>query len=408
MTKRIAPDTPAVYTPNPLHMGAFRDCPNEIIAQIIARAFSSGDLFTAVKHVSLVCKAFQWISNQRFTFDSYLDHELKGKATFIFESFVVYRRLFERKYQGVLASPQIFTRYPQFTHLDISDPRLGDQELAALIDGALAAGCQLQSLKLNNCMIKTLDLSRLKSLKELHLSGCVHLEGALDFTGLDQLQSLTLNNCGLLSGFIYLDKLKKLKKLEVKECLHLQGPLPLKDLSQLKILKWDRNFAALCAAGSLDLKGLTQLEILDLSNCLGMTEVLGLNELKLLKVFRMNGSNRPLEQLDLDGLDQLEHLDLNESTQLAALFRLNTLHRLKTLELTRCTRLPNELDLDGLDRLEYLVLTDCTQLTELRNLKKLQCLKEIDARGCERLAIDRSELSSAVLIWVDESSSDED
>ncbi len=409
MTKRIAPDTPAVYVPNPLNMGAFRDCPDEIIAQVVARVLSSGDLFTAVKHVSLVCKAFQWISNQHFTFNFYLDDELKEKKTFVFENFVVYRRLFEQKYRGVLASPEIFAKYPQFMHLDIVDPKMDDKALAALIDGALAAGCQVQSLKLNTRLITTLDLSRLKSLRELHLSDCKQMKAALDFTGLDQLESLTLIDCEKLSGLMHLNKLKNLKKLEVEGCFQLQGPLHLKDLSQLNILRWKGTMEGLLVAGCLDLKGFSQLEMLDLVGCDDMRELLGLNELKSLKVFRLNAYTGPLQQFDLDGLDQLEHLDLIDWNRLTALLRLSSLHRLKTLHLVGCSQLSEALDLDGLDQLEELILTDCTQLTRLHNMNKLLHLKEIDVRFCDKLIIAPSELPPGVHVQTeDPSSEDED
>ncbi len=407
MTKRVAPDTPlaAAYTPNPLYMGAFADCPNEIIAQIIARVFSSGNFFTAiVKNVSLVCKAFQWICNHRSTFDFYLDNELKEKTAFIFQDFVSYQTLFKRKYQGTLTQREIFARYPQLTCLEVSNQPMEDDVMAMLIHETVKAGCQLQSLKLKNCPITKLDLSELKSLKKLRLDNCSQLSENLDFTGLDQMQSLTVVECRRLSGFSPLNQLKHLKTLEVKMCDRLRGSLPVKDLTQLSTLRWGGN-----AGASLDLKGFSQLEILDLSNCDNIAELLGLNELKLLKVFRLNAYIGPLQQLDLDGLDQLEHLDLKDALRLKALLGLSSLSRLKKLELAGCKQLPEELDLEGLDQLEVLILTDCKQLTKLRNISKLLHLKEIDARSCDRLIIDPSELPPGVHVQIEEvSSEDED
>ena len=148
-------------------MGAFRDCPDEIIGQVIARVFSSEGFFTAVKNVSLVCKAFQWISNQYSTFSFFLNYELREKTTFIFQDFFSYSKLSEQRYKKMLTPLEVFTQYSQITALEIFHSDINDDALAKLIQEAVQAGCQLQSLKLEKCSITKLDLSELKSLTEL-------------------------------------------------------------------------------------------------------------------------------------------------------------------------------------------------------------------------------------------------
>ncbi len=408
MTKRIAPDTPAVYTPNPLNMGAFRDCPDEIIAQIIARMLSSEGFFTAVKNVSLVCKAFQWISNHPSTFGFFLDYELREKTTFIFRDFFSYSSLSEQRYKKTLTSLEVFTQYSQITDLEISGSNINDDALAKLIEEAVQAGCRVQSLKLENCSITKLDLSELKSLKELGLIKCEQLRENLDFTGLDQLQSLALVECHELSGLIHL--LKNLKELKVKECSGLQ-PLPLEDLTQLKILKWKWNGGWHTGpSGFLDLKKFSQLETLELCGLSRLAGLLNLHELKSLKVLELDSCPNLPEQLDLDGLDQLEHLALTDYDQLTGLLNLSAPHQLKTLKLIVCRGLPSQLDLRGLGQLEVLTLMDNAQLTTLLNLGVLQRLQKCDLRGCPRLVqgVDFSALPSTTEITWDIEDEDDD
>ncbi len=411
MTKRVAPDTPTVYTPNPLYMGAFADCPDEIIAQIIARMLSSEGFFTAVRNVSLVCKAFHWISNHPSTFGFFLNYELREKTTFIFRDFFSYSSLSEQRYKKTLTSLEVFTQYSQITHLEISGyDHINNDALAKLIREAVQAGCRVQSLKLEHCFsITKLDLSELKSLKELSLIDCP-LQGDLDLTGLNQLQSLTLIRCPQLTGLINLNTLSDLKKLEVSGCVGLQGPLSLEDLSQLKILTWCGGWHT-GPSGALDLKKLSQLDTLQLDSLQGLTGLLNLHELKSLKILELNNCENLPTQLDLDGLNQLEHLVLIGYDQLTGLFNLSARHQLKTLKLILCRGLPTQLDLHGLDRLETLNLEDSEQLTTLLNLGALRQLKKLDLRGCPELVrgVDLSALPSTVEVAGDsESSEDED
>src|ERR1700686_3467587 len=102
MTKRICPDS-STYIPNPVRdLGSFNALPDELIAQIISRAFSPDDaLFSTNQSVRLVCRTFQAISEHIQTFHFCLNHLTEGKTNINFDLFSKYIHIFKRVFAEI-------------------------------------------------------------------------------------------------------------------------------------------------------------------------------------------------------------------------------------------------------------------------------------------------------------------
>src|ERR1700691_1773916 len=184
------------YAPIPLYVGAFALCPDDLIAQIIARVFSPENIFSAAKCIPLICKTFARISNEISTFNFCLDNELKEKTTLKLNDLIRYCSLFKQKCKKEVTLFEIFTRYPQLTHLEVSNLLVNnDDALPGLIGQAEKAGCKLQSLQLNSCPITTLDLARLSQIQYLKLSHCPDLTSLLNLNKLNHLKNLEVEWC---------------------------------------------------------------------------------------------------------------------------------------------------------------------------------------------------------------------
>ncbi len=393
MTKRICPDS-STYIPNPVrHLGNFNVLPDEVIAQIISRAFSPDEVPIFTTHpLRLVCKTFQVISEKTLTFNFCLNNLLEEKTNINFNLFFNYIHLFKRVFEKT-PIPNIFIGNPNL--VDVETSYFTNESLKSIIDWAKEAHHQIKSLHLRSSLnFEKFDIiNQFVSIKELALYDCNRLGRfiyplqELDFSMLTQLERFKLINCCSLTTSIKLNTFICLKELCVENCdgleFNLMSLSKLLDLSKLKILslKEGITFGWIGKMDCwLDLKEFPQLETLRLG--LYLTRLLNLNNLILLKIIDLSNCIETPAQIDLNGLDQLEELRL-ACVSLTELPILKTLSQLKILHLKQGKQWLERLDLDGLDQLQELCLFDWKELADLPNLQNKKELRNLALRNCK-------------------------
>ncbi|CAN1325946.1 Disease resistance protein L6 [Linum perenne] len=216
-----------------------------------------------------------------------------------------------------------------------------------------------------------LDLSSLRNLQKLSISGIDQLS---ELKGLETLELLeSLGKLSSLSG------LKNLKKLEINACFHLNDLTGLEKLEFLQCLSLNDCTLIKNLPG---LSGLKRLQELDISNCTQLTEIEGLEGMESLIHLYMSQCTSIKELPNLSGLKLFSSLDISGCTQLAEVTGLEKLTSLKSLEMTDCLSIQKLPDLSCFKQLSSLNISGCTQLSEVTgigNLKELRYLT-IDKR----------------------------
>ncbi|KAK3006655.1 hypothetical protein RJ639_016760 [Escallonia herrerae] len=241
--------------------------------------------------------------------------------------------------------------FENLIHLQVLN--LSKTELKGL--SSLSNLCNLQHLLLCycSCLAMLPDLSSLRKLEVLDLSGC----GALTDLQISNLHSLRHL---LLSGCLCLNELRDLNSLQKLEVLDLSGCSAL--------TKMEISFEQVSQLQRLDLSE-TKIEYVPSLSNLGNLRQLSLKKCTELKVFPSLGSLLKLEDLNLCGVS------LNESQ---ADFLVNMIH-LRTLDLseTSLKKLPS---ISNLINLEYLSLSKCPHM-EMVSLEALTKLEVLDLSG---------------------------
>ncbi|CAN1811868.1 Disease resistance protein L6 [Linum perenne] len=224
-----------------------------------------------------------------------------------------------------------------------------------------------------------LDLSSLRNLQKLSISGIDRLSELKGLETLELLECLTITNCTSLGKLSSLSGLKNLKKLEINACFHLNDLTGLEKLEFLQCLSLNDCTLIKNLPG---LSGLKRLQELDISNCTQLTEIEGLEGLESLIHLYMSQCTSIKELPNLSGLKLFSSLDISGCTQLAEVTGLEKLTSLKSLEMTDCLSIQKLPDLSCFKQLSSLNISGCTQLSEVTgigNLKELRYLT-IDKR----------------------------
>ncbi|CAN1325957.1 Disease resistance protein L6 [Linum perenne] len=224
-----------------------------------------------------------------------------------------------------------------------------------------------------------LDLSSLRNLQKLSISGIDQLSELKGLETLELLECLTITNCTSLGKLSSLSGLKNLKKLEINACFHLNDLTGLEKLEFLQCLSLNDCTLIKNLPG---LSGLKRLQELDISNCTQLTEIEGLEGMESLIHLYMSQCTSIKELPNLSGLKLFSSLDISGCTQLAEVTGLEKLTSLKSLEMTDCLSIQKLPDLSCFKQLSSLNISGCTQLSEVTgigNLKELRYLT-IDKR----------------------------
>ncbi|CAI0421116.1 unnamed protein product [Linum tenue] len=157
-------------------------------------------------------------------------------------------------------------------------------------------------LKLNDCasIVRLPDLSALKNLTLLNISGCTQLTEVTGLESLESLQVLAMSRCKSVSKLPDLSILEYLRYLNISKCTQLKEVIGVERLEWLELL-------AMSQCKSIkqlpDLSGLKYLKHLDIRQCRRLTEIKGLQELKSLEVL---GVHDPISAPGLmDGMSEL-------------------------------------------------------------------------------------------------------
>ncbi|CAI0421319.1 unnamed protein product [Linum tenue] len=157
-------------------------------------------------------------------------------------------------------------------------------------------------LKLNDCasIVRLPDLSALKNLTLLNISGCTQLTEVTGLESLESLQVLAMSRCKSVSKLPDLSILEYLRYLNISKCTQLKEVIGVERLEWLELL-------AMSHCKSIkqlsDLSGLKYLKHLDIRQCRRLTEIKGLQELKSLEVL---GVHDPISAPGLmDGMSEL-------------------------------------------------------------------------------------------------------
>ncbi|KAI8522799.1 hypothetical protein RHMOL_Rhmol13G0024400 [Rhododendron molle] len=258
--------------------------------------------------------------------------------------------------------------------------------------------CLPSTLRMENLVTLDLRFSSLKKawngtkilvkLKFLYLSNCYHLIETPDFSGLNNLEELFLNDCVRLvevdESIRFLNKLlvldmrncKKLRKvpsniwmLKSLESLDLSGCSMLGKYSGIKLSKSQSSFLS---SWNFRTKRVDSIG-------LSLSPVLGLSWLKDLRMEYCNLSCLPNE---VGNLISLETLNLSGNNLPTLPDSICDLTRLKNLNLSDCdvSHLPGEIGL--LISLKGLYLGGNNLLTLPDSFCDLACLSDLDLKGC--------------------------
>ncbi|KAG5514367.1 hypothetical protein RHGRI_035693 [Rhododendron griersonianum] len=212
----------------------------------------------------------------------------------------------------------------------------------------------------------------LPKLKFLYLSHCYYLTKTPDFSGLDNLEELLLNDCVRLvdvdESIIYLDKLVV---LDLKNCEKLRR-IPLR-VWMMKSLR------CLDISGCCKLVQFAGFERLPDSFGLPLASVQGLSCLKKLSMGTCHLSHLPIE---IGSLISLEVLHLYGKSSLTLPSNICNITRLKLLDLTDCnfSHLPG--DIGRLISLETLNLGGNCLIVLPSSICNLIWLKFLDLKDC--------------------------
>ncbi|MDR6982241.1 internalin A [Rheinheimera pacifica] len=266
------------------------------------------------------------------------------------------------------------------THLDLSGLRLRQlpEELTQLAN-------QLVSLDLSGCAV----LSDIETVK--HLTRLTHLDiqrcYALDsLTGLKSLKILThlnLGNCNVLTSLSSISHLSELIELDISGNDHLTSLEGINNLTELTSLNatWCSNLV--CLSGIEQLYKLTRLFIF--SEALeDFTHISSLENLSVLHVSSIRSISSLNFLLNLTNLTELQ-IDFPEST--LCLAGLEQLTGIKRLSIFGHSEIDSLLRLKKLTNLERLELIACDNFRSLDGIQFLSHLKELDLQCCENLKV---------------------
>ncbi|KAJ4975796.1 hypothetical protein NE237_000902 [Protea cynaroides] len=210
----------------------------------------------------------------------------------------------------------------------------------------------LTSFDLSESIARLPDLSKLKTLKYLLLTGfTMPLEiGCLE--GLESLEELKFSKAQSLKVLPNLSTLKNLKGLELTSCGKLSEIPSVHRLESLEVLKvwWCESMERLP-----DLSNLTKLWKLHIIHCEKLTEIQGVDSLEFLVV------------MCVDGCISIKTLPC-----------LSNIKKLKILSAINCKKLTEIQGVDKVESLEFLNVSGCIamKLPDLSSSMKLKILRD--------------------------------
>ena len=200
--------------------------------------------------------------------------------------------------------------------------------------------------------VSYLELSLLKGIKRLDLSGCEHLQELIGLGLLTELQELSLAGCVRLEQ-LSLENLSSLKVLRLDNCISLK---------------------------EVDLSSCSDIQEFYFSNC-NAPSVFGFSSLKGLKVLNLSGYSKTA--FNLTWFDQLERLQLADCSSIRALY-FAKLYNLRHLDVSGCEKLETA-DISSCSKLKRFIAGRCTSLRSVEGLQDHLKLQQISVRGCTRL-----------------------
>ncbi|CAN1811880.1 Disease resistance protein L6 [Linum perenne] len=252
---------------------------------------------------------------------------------------------------------------------------------------------KLQQLEISCCQLLSkfcvlsekpfLDLSSLRNLQKLSISGIDRLSELKGLETLELLECLTITNCTSLGKLSSLSGLKNLKKLEINACFHLNDLTGLEKLEFLQCLSLNDCTLIKNLPG---LSGLKRLQELDLSHCKSIIKLSGLSCLKLLRELDISNCTQLTEIEGLEGLESLIHLYMSQCTSIKELPNLSGLKLFSSLDISGCTQLAEVTGLEKLTSLKSLEMTDCLSIQKLPDLSCFKQLSSLNISGCTQLS----------------------
>lgn len=233
----------------------------------------------------------------------------------------------------------------------------------------LVAACvRLQSLKLEYCIIESLDwLAAASQLRCLRLFCC---EGSVDLSVLKQLprlESLQISHCFHVSCLSVVGELTDLRCLSISgiEDLHLDAL----NCIHLESLEWN------CAYPYSDLRiflKFMSLRKLTLSDCMGLTSLAELEKATLLEELWIDGGGA-LVSVELPVCPRLRMLRLYECVSMTLLRGLERAPLLEELIVTNAA--VGSIALPPCPHLKKLSFYDCERLSSVEGLRNVPCLE---------------------------------
>ncbi|OWM68473.1 hypothetical protein CDL15_Pgr024613 [Punica granatum] len=252
----------------------------------------------------------------------------------------------------------------------------------------------LKELNLRGCegIEKLPNLSCLRVLRKLDVSGCHKLERLEGLEGLVALEELFVQGCELIEKLPNLSNLRALRKLDVSHCDELEGLEGLDELVALEELSIEGCNETLKLPNLSNLKALIHMTMGECGILEEPEEVCGhrfkvdLAYFFMEKETAMSGFNVRREKLrELAGLDELlalQVLSIKQCTEIEKLPNLSNLKALRQMHVEKCGKLRELEGLHGLVALEKLFADGCKKLREFEGLDELVALQVWSIKRC--------------------------
>ena len=248
------------------------------------------------------------------------------------------------------------------------------------------------------------DLSPIRSIEELNLSGCTNLRNIDGVQGLRKIKKLTLLHCTNLGDLGGVQLLTNLDSVFLGSSHKLQNLNGIAGCYSLKTI-------TITSCSGLEdiraLEGMTNLTNVEIGDCPDLVDLDGLTDLPQLRTLHLK--RMPTRSLEgLRGLPKLEEFWMVSYDNIDDVVGLMRLGNLRRVEIEQCPRLQTLDALKGLAYLEelrimncesindpecfqrlyslrLLWLTRCHSLQSSVVLKDLEHLEDLSLKGCDRL-----------------------
>ncbi|XP_059638866.1 disease resistance protein RPP5-like [Cornus florida] len=244
---------------------------------------------------------------------------------------------------------------------------------------------QVDALSQQDLPKKIDALSQLKflNLVRLYIAGGLSLEILPDLSNLKLLSELRLSGCNKLTKIQGLGKLQSLTSLSIEKCIKLTEIEGLGNLELLESL-------TICECNKLigiqGLGNLVSLASFCMRQCFKIVELYLLEYSAPLASSEMSGYKHPENKPDRSSLSKLKRFEVVDCRNLNKIEGLHILVSLKYLNLSFCSSMVRMPNLSNLKMLRHLLLCGCMSLREIEGLEALEAsLKELDIRGCSSL-----------------------